>query len=560
MNRKTTHLFALSPAWVLFLVFLFINLVQSYFTPLINDEPYYWLWSQQVALGYFDHPPLIAWLIGAGNLLFHNELGVRIFTALSGSFTLLFLYKIIEAETSKPVNWKLVALLAGSSVFFNLYSFMAIPDTPLLFFTTLFLWQFRRYLNNDNTANSIALGLICALLLYAKYHGILVIGLTVLANIKLLKKRSFYLVFITTTILFIPHIWWQFTNNFPTLRFHFIENLSEFNFKNVFSYLGEQLALTGPVVLLLSTLFYKTQNPFQRTLKVVSLGIFAFFLISSFRGMINAYWTLAAWPGLIVIAYLQLTEKKKAQKLAVPFLLISLAFVIFIRINFLFNLFPIPNFNNRNPQKMVSTLKKASNKPLVFVNSFIDPSLFLFYGNEKDTCYAINNSNYKKTQFNYMAKQEAQIQGKDVVLVTNYAINNESKLVKIEKGRQYYLSEYPNFKSFQTTAHIDYFLQEKRYKVGSKISFPIVLNNTINNSQHDSIQQINIIFNMKLEKNGDLYTCTKKYQLNSNKETNFDLSMPNEPGLYKCFFSVTSKANLNFMNTYNSHIVYFEVQ
>ena len=33
--------------------------------PLSADEAYYWLWSLHPAWGYFDHPPMIAWLIRA---------------------------------------------------------------------------------------------------------------------------------------------------------------------------------------------------------------------------------------------------------------------------------------------------------------------------------------------------------------------------------------------------------------------------------------------------------------------------------------------------------------
>ena len=30
---------------------------------LVPDEAYYWQWSRHLALGYHDHPPMIAWTI-----------------------------------------------------------------------------------------------------------------------------------------------------------------------------------------------------------------------------------------------------------------------------------------------------------------------------------------------------------------------------------------------------------------------------------------------------------------------------------------------------------------
>ena len=33
--------------------------------PLSMDEAQYWIWSRDLALGYFSKPPLLAWLISA---------------------------------------------------------------------------------------------------------------------------------------------------------------------------------------------------------------------------------------------------------------------------------------------------------------------------------------------------------------------------------------------------------------------------------------------------------------------------------------------------------------
>ncbi|HRN53316.1 MAG TPA: glycosyltransferase family 39 protein, partial [Gemmatimonadaceae bacterium] len=54
--------------------------------PLVADEAYYWEWSRNLAYGYFDHPPAIAWLVAFGTALFGDTpLGVRFFPVLSGA-------------------------------------------------------------------------------------------------------------------------------------------------------------------------------------------------------------------------------------------------------------------------------------------------------------------------------------------------------------------------------------------------------------------------------------------------------------------------------------------
>ena len=54
------------------------NLFQAGFTELANDEAYYHMFAERLAWGYFDHPPVTALLVWAGERLFGGELGVRV--------------------------------------------------------------------------------------------------------------------------------------------------------------------------------------------------------------------------------------------------------------------------------------------------------------------------------------------------------------------------------------------------------------------------------------------------------------------------------------------------
>ena len=46
-----------------------LRLVAAVFTPLTFDEAYYWMWSRHLAGGYYDHPPMVAFVIRAGTLI-----------------------------------------------------------------------------------------------------------------------------------------------------------------------------------------------------------------------------------------------------------------------------------------------------------------------------------------------------------------------------------------------------------------------------------------------------------------------------------------------------------
>ena len=72
------------------------NLVQAGFTELANDEAYYHMFAERLAWGYFDHPPVTALLVWAGERLFGGELGVRFFFTVLQPLYLWILWRLIR--------------------------------------------------------------------------------------------------------------------------------------------------------------------------------------------------------------------------------------------------------------------------------------------------------------------------------------------------------------------------------------------------------------------------------------------------------------------------------
>ena len=74
--------------------------------PLDPDETYYWEWSRRLALGYYDHPPAIAYLIRAGTAIFGpTALGVRfvpVLANLGGGLILLLLARRLGGARAGP--------------------------------------------------------------------------------------------------------------------------------------------------------------------------------------------------------------------------------------------------------------------------------------------------------------------------------------------------------------------------------------------------------------------------------------------------------------------------
>ena len=91
--RENKFILLFSLAW------LAINLIQALFTEIIEDEAYYWLYSEFPAWGYFDHPPMVAFLIKMGYSIFPNTLGVRLFPSLLGAGSIYILWFLIPEDS-----------------------------------------------------------------------------------------------------------------------------------------------------------------------------------------------------------------------------------------------------------------------------------------------------------------------------------------------------------------------------------------------------------------------------------------------------------------------------
>ena len=130
---------------------------------LSHDEAYYWLYSKQMAWGFFDHPPMVGLIIKIFSWMPQTEFAVRIGFILLQLASCIMINKLIAPER----RW--IGLLLFFA--FPLASFsglFSLPDLPLLFFTVLYCYILKRYLTQKDLLSIFGLGLVIPLLLYSK--------------------------------------------------------------------------------------------------------------------------------------------------------------------------------------------------------------------------------------------------------------------------------------------------------------------------------------------------------------------------------------------------------
>jgi 4-amino-4-deoxy-L-arabinose transferase-like glycosyltransferase len=403
-----------------FSVWTLLNLVQAGYTVLLNDEAYYWVYANFLDWGYFDHPPMIALLIKAGYFLFHNEFGVRFFTVLLNTFTLLILYQLLPRK-----NDILFYIIAGSIALLQLGGFIAVPDMPLVFFVALFFFSYKKFLKNESWNNTIILGLVMSLMLYSKYHGVLVILFTLTSNIALVKNKKAWAAVLVTTLLFLPHLYWQYTHQFPSIQYHLFERSAEgFSLANPVKFIVSQVLLAGPLVgwlLLWGAVKYRTKNKFEKALQYSMIGIYLFFLVSTFRGEAEGNWTVAALVPLIVLSHQYLLNKPRLQKILLYCLPVSLFFILAVRVYLISPSKPIKSLNTNEFEQNSSWAKKitaaSGGLPIVFISSYQKAAKYWFYGGSP--AFSLNTPFYRRNNYNFWPVEQS-MQGRSVYAVSKY--------------------------------------------------------------------------------------------------------------------------------------------
>ncbi|MBK9388650.1 MAG: glycosyltransferase family 39 protein [Bacteroidetes bacterium] len=537
------------------LIWIFVNLLQSGFTDLNNDEAYYWMYSQYPAWGYFDHPPMIALMTGTGFFLFHNELGVRLMTVLLMAASLLIIWKLIEDSDNKNANLKYFILLSIILPVFNIYGFIATPDSPLIFFSALFLLSYKRFLEEDSWSNSALMGLSMAAMMYSKYHAALLIIFVIISNPALLKNLRFYLASILGAILFIPHIYWQFANDLPSFRYHLVERVSGLNPENIPEYLGNLFVIQNPVIfpiVIWLTFKRKPENRFDRALYFILYGFIVFFLLASLRYSVQPQWTSLISIPVIILVFRSLDKNPLVGKTIKWVTWVMMPLILTGRLALVFDFLPISFLKDEfhDYKKKVKEISEiAGDRPVVFTNSYQDPSVYTFYTGKFS--HSLNNLNYRRTQYDIWDFEE-KIHGQEVLYVphwpTTYIMDNFRKHYFFN-GDSVYMKVCSDFQSLQRECVIlkdeHYVFKEKSLNsldmdIFNPYPYPISINhkefpvafyfNFFRNGQREERWRISLPDSISVINPGDTLSVNCNFNLGELADSTYMIVVSSEAG------------------------------
>ena len=288
-----------------------LNLLTAYAAPLDPDETYYWMYAQHLDWGYYDHPPAVALLISLGENWLPGSLGLRFGHTLASLATVVTIYWLLDKPTGKLLG--LAAALTFAQPMLNVYGFIATPDAPLLLFTALYLLAYRGFLRDPSLTAGALWGLTMVGLMYSKYHGVLLIFFTVLPNLRwLLRRPGAWLAALGGIALYLPHLYWQYANDFPSPRYHLQGRNKPYRLDFTANFLLNQVLIFSPLLIwhywqtLRNYTFPGSRTPEARFVRAnhwLVVGLVGFFLYMTKNGHPEAQWTALLSLPLVYLTY-----------------------------------------------------------------------------------------------------------------------------------------------------------------------------------------------------------------------------------------------------------------
>ena len=299
------------------LALVVMRLVAAAFTPLTFDEAYYWMWSNNLAGGYYDHPPGVALVIRLGTLIAgDSELGVRlvsILLALPMSFavfraaSILFGGERVAATATVLLNVTLMAAVG---------TLIVTPDAPLLVASSFVLFTLAKVLETGRGAWWLAVGAAVGAALLSKYTAMffgpaILIWLVVVPKLRRWLISPWpYLGGLVSLVLFAPVILWNRDHHWVS----FIKQIGRArieDFKPAF--IGElvptQIAFATPLVFILGTmglyvLALRQAGALASRVLINSVlwTIVAYFIWHSLHARVEANWFAPVYPAFAIAA------------------------------------------------------------------------------------------------------------------------------------------------------------------------------------------------------------------------------------------------------------------
>ncbi|MEZ4319142.1 MAG: glycosyltransferase family 39 protein [Myxococcota bacterium] len=278
---------------------------------LLADEAYYAVWAEHPALGYYDQPPLIAWILWvvrhtAGD----HDLAVRVPAILAGLVAPLVLLPMARDPVLLALWWVGIPVLAWLTGFCT-------PDAFLML-----AWAGALACAIRGGRYWLLAGVCVGLGILAKYTAVVLLPLLWLGT-RDWEDRWMWAGSAIAAVLVLPHAAWLATHDAVSVAFQLREGLwnpAAPGLTGPLAVFGQQLGVGTPFGVLVAVAVLARRPPADRVSQVAwwsSAPVLLLFVLASLGGPPEAHWLAPVWVGVGLFASRTTGVTAKASWLAV---------------------------------------------------------------------------------------------------------------------------------------------------------------------------------------------------------------------------------------------------
>ncbi|MCE2932737.1 MAG: glycosyltransferase family 39 protein [Hyphomicrobiales bacterium] len=312
------------PAWlapqsllVLVVLLTMFRLWSAASAGLVEDEAYYRLWGLFPAIGYYDHPPMVAWWIFLGQAIAGDTaLGLRLVGVLSAAVGSLVLWRTADILFDRKVAGLSVLFLHATPLI-GVGGILITPDAPSVLFWGLTLWALAELQVSGRADWWLAVGVFAGCGLLSKYSALFLGTGIVLWLIAVPSARRWFFCWqlwlggALTIALFTPVLLWNHAYDWASFykQFGRAGRSDGFTSKYIFEFLGALFGLLNPLiavpaaagsVMLMRRL--RRGDGAAGMLLLTSLPFLAYLLFHSLHSRVQGNWPAPLFPAACLMA------------------------------------------------------------------------------------------------------------------------------------------------------------------------------------------------------------------------------------------------------------------
>jgi hypothetical protein len=294
-------------------------------TGLSDTESYYYIWSRFPDWSYYDHPPLVAWMVALTTFASKSAFSARVGSVLCSAWMGALVYRLAARLFSPRAGFiALIVATVPPVLFFT--SFLVNPENPLAPLWVLSLLLLDDLRSHDEWWRPSLLGLVIGTAFLAKYTAILMIPVALLFVMtsgptrRWLRRPSFYAAGLVALAVASPVVGWNYVHHWPSIALHLVERMPAATPSTLAArairltvsqfVLYQPLVFPGFLATLAMSIRRAQTDDRYRLLAVASAPVLLFFFVVMVRASdAEPHWTMVGYLPLAVAAAGWLDER-----------------------------------------------------------------------------------------------------------------------------------------------------------------------------------------------------------------------------------------------------------